>query len=431
MNTLESLVHCFFQTNPEAAAHALEGMGVEEAGEVIAELPASDLGPVMERLTPHAAGRILAVVGNDHAQALLAAMQPRQAAAVLQHIPHDQREAALAALPQSTARQLRDVLSYPRETAGGIMDPQVSSIPIDVTVEQAIALIRRAPPGTLYYLYITGRDGTLMGVLRMRDLLLAAPHEPIEPLVQRDVASVLAPTDREEVATLMRQRGFAALPVVDNDGRLLGVVKHDEVLDTVQQEAFEDMQKMVGAGGDESTLSPLSTVLKRRLPWLYVNLLTAFLASAVVSVFEDILARVTALAVLLPIVSGQGGNGGAQALAVVIRGLALREILPGAAWGLLIKELLAGILNGVAVALVTAGVVLLWSGSWGIALVIGLAMIVNMAVAGLAGGAIPLLLKHWGRDPAQSSSIFLTTVTDVVGFASFLGFAVAFSPLLV
>lgn len=431
MNTLESLVYCFFQTDPEAAAHALEGLDTEEARDVLDKLPADDLGPVMERLTPHAAGRILAQLSADHTLKLLSAMTPRQAAVVLPHIPIEHREVVLAHLPEITARQLSDVLRYPRETAGGMMDPQVSSIPADVTVEQAIGIIRKAPPQTLYYLYVTDRERRLVGVLKMRDLLLAAPRDSIGPLISRDITSVLAPTDREDVATLMRQKRFAALPVVDDEGRLLGVVKHEEVLQTVQQEAFEDLQKMVGAGGDESALSPLTTVVSRRLPWLMVNLLTAFVAAGVVSMFEDILARVTALAVLLPIVSGQGGNSGAQALAIVIRGIALREIVPGAARGLLIKELLAGIVNGVAVAIVTSAVVFAWSKNGGLALVIGLAMIVNMAVAGLAGAAIPLILRAMRRDPAQSSSIFLTTVTDVVGFASFLGFAVIFSRMLV
>jgi magnesium transporter len=188
---------------------------------------------------------------------------------------------------------------------------------------------------------------------------------------------------------------------------------------------------MVGAGGDERALSPVSTVVKRRLPWLYVNLVTAFAAAAVVGVFEGVIQKVTALAVLLPIVSGQGGNTGAQALAVVMRGLALREILTGSAKRVIVKEAMAGLLNGIAVAVATSAAVWVWSRNVGITLVIGLAMIVNMVVAGLSGAAIPIVLRALNRDPAQSSSIFLTTVTDVVGFAAFLGFAAAFMPLLV
>jgi magnesium transporter len=219
--------------------------------------------------------------------------------------------------------------------------------------------------------------------------------------------------------------------VVDAEGRLVGVIRHDAALRAVQQGAFENMQKMVGAGSDERALSPVATVVKRRLPWLFINLLTAFLASAVVGLFEGTIQKVTALAILLPIVSGQGGNTGAQALAVVMRGIALREIIGGTARRVIVKETLAGLFNGVAIAVITALAVWFWSHNLGLCVVIGLAMIVNMAAAGMSGAAIPLLLKALKRDPAQSSSIFLTTVTDIVGFAAFLGFAVLFMSLLV
>jgi magnesium transporter len=278
---------------------------------------------------------------------------------------------------------------------------------------------------------VTDRDGKLVGVLNMRNMLLAAPREPIESIMSREILSVPVTMDRQNVLNLMQRHRFLALPVVDSEDRLIGVIKYDEALRASQLEAFGDFQKMVGAGEDERALSPVSTVVKRRLPWLYVNLLTAFLAAAVVGIFEGVIQQVTALAVLLPIVSGQGGNTGAQALAVVMRGLALGEIFSGAAKRVIRKEVIAGLLNGLAVALVTSAAVWIWSRSPGLALVIGLAMVVNMVAAGLSGAAIPIILKALNRDPAQSSSIFLTTVTDVVGFASFLGFALLFLPLLV
>jgi magnesium transporter len=303
------------------------------------------------------------------------------------------------------------------------MEFPVTSLPIDLTVQETIGRIRQAPRETLHYLYVTQRDGRLIGVLSMRDLLLALPQQPLEAIVRRNVATVRATMDREEVAELMRSRGFVALPVVDDEDRLLGVVRHEQVLDTVQQEAFEDLQKMVGASGSETVSTSLAATVKSRLPWLLVNLVTAFMASAVIGVFEGILVKVAALKILLPIVSGPGGNSGAQTLAVVIRGLALKEISPGNVRSLLLKESLAGLLNGVALALVTSLAVLVWSHSLGLCAVIGLALIVNTTVAGLAGAAIPLILRALGSDPAQSSSIFLSTVTDIVGFAAFLGIA--------
>jgi magnesium transporter len=209
---------------------------------------------------------------------------------------------------------------------------------------------------------------------------------------------------------------------------------HDEALEAGQAEAFEDLQKMVGAGRDERALSPLPVVIQSRLPWLYVNLGTAFLASAVVGLFEQTIAETAALAVLLPVVAGQGGNTGSQSLAVVMRGLALREIVPSANRKVIAKELYAGLINGLLIAMVTAAVVFAWrmitrdsfAASAGLAAVIGLAMVINMAVAAISGAAIPLALRAMGRDPAQSAAIFLTTVTDIVGFASFLGLAELF-----
>ncbi len=431
MNPVEAVVRSFAQMHPEETARILEGSGDDKAVRLLRKLPDRDVGAVMEKLSPHAIEAVVARLSPEYLSRILDTLETRRAVRLLQYLQEAAREAALGGMPEARSRQLRELLQYPSETAAGMMNTQVTTLPIDVTVREAIQILRKARPQTLYYLYVTDRAGRLMGVMNMRDLLLASDREPVERLVRKDVATVGAATDREEVATIMRQRGFLALPVVDTEGRFLGVVKSDEALLAAQQEAFEDVQRMVGAGGDERASDPVNRVVRKRLPWLMVNLATAFLAAAVVSLFEDVIHRITALAVLLPIVAGQGGNTGAQTLAVVMRGIALREILPGSAARLVVKEALAGLANGLAVAAVTGAVVLLWDGRPMLAVVIGLSMIVNMVAAALAGAAIPLTLRVLGRDPAQSSSIFMTTVTDVVGFASFLGFALVFQSMLV
>jgi magnesium transporter len=233
---------------------------------------------------------------------------------------------------------------------------------------------------------------------------------------------VLGTAPVEEV--LERLEGLReSLPVLDIDGRLLGAIRGGDVLAAAQEEASADLQTMVGASRDERALSPASFAVRRRLPWLHVNLATAFLAAAVVGLFEETIARITALAVLLPVVAGQSGNGGAQALAVAMRGLALREVRLSQWRRLLLKELAVGFTNGVAIAAVTAAGVYLWSRSGALAVVIGVAMVISMTVAGLAGASVPLVMKAVGQDPATASSIVLTTITDVVGFFSFLGLA--------
>jgi magnesium transporter len=430
ISAMESMVRAFASTHPVDAARALESLDPSRAAKILRRLPARLAGPVTERLAPDAAGAILTQVGPDGTRELLADVPTRQAAAILQHLEDAMREAALSGIAPERARGIQSLLQYPPDTAGGMMDPHISSIRIDLSVAEAIAALRRTPRHMLYYLYVTDRGGKLVGVLNMRELLLASPRDRIEPMVRRDLVTIPAGLPRDEVADLIQQRRFVALPVVDSEGYLLGVVKPDEILGALQQEAFADLQKMVGAGQDEKALSPVSVVVRNRLPWLYVNLATAFVAAAVVGLFEGTIEKVTALAVLLPVVAGQGGNTGAQSLAVVMRGIALRELVPGTTRRLVLKEGLGALLNGVAVALGTGIAVLLWDGRIGLMLIITLAMVVNMTAAGLSGAVIPLALRALGRDPAQSASIFLTTVTDVVGFAAFLGFAVLFMPLL-
>jgi len=423
MKPMETVLCTFVELHPEDAARAFESLDSEQTVRLSKNLPIRVMAALVERLNPHRSAPLVEHLDAERLRELLERLPLRSAAAVFQHLEDNKRQELLQSLPHKNVRLLRELTEYPPETAGGMMEPKVVSLTLDLTAQQAITAIRRAPREALHYLYVTRRDGQLVGVLNMRDLLLASPRDRIEPLVRQPAVSVPATMAREEVIDLMTERKFLALPVVDAENHLIGVVKHDKALEAGQLEAFESLQKIVGAGSDERALSPVSTVVKRRLPWLYVNLLTAFMAAAVVGMFEGVIAQVTALAVLLPVVAGQGGNTGSQSLAIVMRGLALREIVPGTKTRVLLKEASGGIINGISVALVTALAVFLWYRSPGLAVVIGGAMVVNMAAAAFSGAIIPLALKSVGRDPAQSAAIFLTTVTDIVGFGSFLGFA--------
>jgi magnesium transporter len=272
---------------------------------------------------------------------------------------------------------------------------------------------------------VTDADQRIVGTVPVTRLALEAPDRRMEALVERRREAIDALATREEVVKAMTSLGVPSLAVVDQDGVLLGVLRHRTLVGAAEQEAFADLAAMVGASKDERALSPPTFAVKKRLPWLIINLFTAFLAAAVVGIFEETLARMTALAVLLPVVAGQSGNAGSQALAVAMRGLALREIRSTHWFRLALKEVMVGVLDGVAIAVICGAGVLVWSGSLGIAAVIAVAMVIAMAAAGLAGASIPLLLMRLGQDPATASSIILTTVTDVVGFMSFLGLATA------
>jgi len=235
---------------------------------------------------------------------------------------------------------------------------------------------------------------------------------------------------REEVVDLLKDGKMVSLPVLDLDGRLLGIIRYDNLVKAASQDATEDVLTIFGAGREERALSKVGFAVRKRLPWLQINLVTAFLAASVVGLFEDTIARITVLAVFLPVVAGQSGNTGSQALAVTIRGLALREIRVSQWLKVARKEAAVGFINGIVVSLTTALVVFFWASSFGLAVVIGTSMVLSMVIAGFSGAVIPLFLKSIGQDPAQSSSIVLTTVTDIVGFMSFLGLATALGSAL-
>jgi len=423
MNPIARILQLMLESDPTSVAQAVERLEPTEAEVILRELPARELAEVIERLEPQVAVNVLERLQAKCRAAALANMPPRVATLLLRRLAEPIQAETLAHTTPDVAERLREALAYPSDTAGGMMEPLVTTLLSDLTVEQAVAVLRSAPRDMTFYLYVTDRQRNLVGVLNARELLLADPKARIADLAHRDVVSVPVLMDREDVSQLMRDRNFLALPVINEEGRLLGVVPHEQIVEAVEEEAFEDLQRMVGAGADERTLSSVGTVVSRRLPWLLLNLVTTFIAAAIVGLFESVIAQISALAVLLPVVAGQAGNSGAQSLAVVLRGIALEEVSPGSVWRLLRKELLAGAINGLLVAVVTAGGVFIWSSSPGLALVIGVSMWLCLMVSPLVGAAIPLLLKRLRLDPAQSSTIFLTTFTEVMGFGLFLGLA--------
>jgi magnesium transporter len=261
--------------------------------------------------------------------------------------------------------------------------------------------------------------------------LLASPDITLESIARKDVFSLHCFIDRKEAANELAKRRFFAAPVVDSENHILGIIKAERLIQGIQEDMTKDIQKIFGAGGDERVYSSILFSLKKRLPWLHVNLATAFLAAAVVALFEGIIAKLTVLAVFLPVVAGQGGNAGAQSLAVVMRGIVMREIPKDKVFSLISKEAKLGAINGAIIGVVTALIAWIWHGNPYLGLVIGLGMLLNLVFAGLSGSSIPIVMKKIGLDPAQSSNIILTTVTDVMGFIAFLGFAVLFQNYLV
>jgi magnesium transporter len=428
---VHALVEAALDRHPEETARELERVPLDEVVELLLRHPEPDRWlRVLQSLSFERSTRLLESIPTERARDLLEAMEPPFAAKLLSRMEDEASARLLESLAPVTRSELTELLTYPADTAGRIMDPRVMAFPPSATTGEVIHRLRFVTWKRFFEIFVVGPTGELSGSVPLQAVAVAPPETELGDLMRPPVAWVEALAPLEEVVELLGERKLAVLPVIDRQGHLLGAIRYEALLTAQQEEASADLLTMVGASREERALSRVSFAVKKRLPWLQINLGTAFLAAAVVGLFEETIARTTALAVLLPVVAGQSGNTGAQALAVVMRGLALREIRLRQWNRVLLKELGVGVLNGVAIAASTSFFVYLWSQSVGLAAIIGLSMVISMAIAGLAGGAVPLALTAVGQDPAQSSSIILTTVTDVVGFFSFLGIATLLSGLL-
>ena len=415
---------------PAEAARMIDSRSEAEIRDYLAPLEPEQVVPVVSALTPMIGASILKSLPSNVHRLVLERMDSSRAAALLGQLPEADRDEITKGLPAILAGQLKQILQYPDGTAGRLMDSAVFSLSSESTVGHALDLLRSRDVNKIHFVKLLDKENRLAGIVDVRTLAFNAPEIPLSSIAT-PIPAIAGPMDpREDIVRLFEAHDLEELLVVDLDGLVLGVIRHSALLDAMKVQTSVDIQTMVGVSKDERALSPSWFALRKRMPWLQINLLTAFLAASVVGLFEETIATFTALAVLLPVVAGQSGNAGAQALAVTMRGLALREITVGQWFRVLRKETNAGFWNGVSIA-VTCGIgVFLWSGSIGLVLVICLSMIISMVAAGIAGALVPIVLSRLGQDPAVASSIILTTVTDVAGFFSFLGIATALSSML-
>jgi magnesium transporter len=419
----QALSRRFSELHPNEFVALLETLPAREIAAHLEQVSTVDAAAIFDRLRPDTAADAIGMLAPEVFRKFVPLLEPSRTAGVLARLDDSRRSQLIDGLDHASARELSALMEYPADSAGGIMDPRVTTFRPDSLVRDTVKRLRRLGRKRISDVFLIDDDGLLVGAVALQNLVTAEPGDRLAGLVKQHTVSIQATVPRDDVIELFESSKAASVPVVDFHGRILGVIRLDALVAAVQTEASADMQTMVGASKDERALSGIPFAVRRRLPWLQVNLGTAFLAAAVVGLFEGTIARFTALAVLLPVVAGQSGNTGAQALAVTMRGLALREIRTRHWWRVAIKEVGTGAINGVAVAIVTGAAVYVWSGSPGLAAVIVTAMVMSMTIAGLAGASVPIVLEKLGQDPAQASSIILTTVTDVMGFLSFLGLA--------
>lgn len=426
----QKLIKRYCQLYPKEAANITGNFSSDEIYAFIKNLSQTHLISVFSSINPDIASEVIYKMDDQLFAEVFSELDLALAARLLSRINKQTAEKKLELLPDKVSTQLRDFMNYPHDTAGYLMDAGVTTFYPQNTAKEVLTRLRSIKNRSILSIFVIDIEGNFLGSVPLQVIALSEPKDELQNLINTDIPRIDAFAPREEIVQLLEEKKIFSLPVVDVNNKLLGVLRYNTLVDTVTAEASQNALAMFGAGKDEKALSKVSFAIRKRLPWLEINLVTAFLAAAVVGLFEETIAKLTVLAVFLPVVAGQSGNTGSQALAVTIRGLALREFSTSQWFKVARKEIGVGFVNGVAVSLTTSIVVFFWASSFGLAVVIAASMVFSMVIAGFSGAVIPIILKSLGQDPAQSSSIILTTVTDVVGFLSFLGLATLLSVFL-
>jgi magnesium transporter len=404
---------------PGKERHAVFNVLVEKNSKLAME--------ALSELDSEKGAELLALRSAEEVARLAQEIPSDDAAALIDHLPVEFRNVVLDLIRPKPGGGVSELLEYEEKTAGRLMNPNVFALGEELTAGEAITALQSARDVEMvFYLYVVDERRHLVGVVSLRRLLLVPPDTPLKRIMTSDVQSARLDTDQEEVARQVASYNLLAIPVVDTENKLAGVITVDDVIDVIKDEATEDLLRLAGVSKDERVSTPLRESFQKRFPWLLVNLATAFLAAWVVGLFKGTIEKVVTLAVYQSIVAGMGGNAATQTLAVIVRGIALGELTWANAWQALGKEIVVSLGNGVANGLVAAVAVGLFSHDWVLALILCLAMVINLFVAATAGTLIPLGLKASGVDPALASTVFITTFTDVFGFLSFLGLGTLF-----
>jgi magnesium transporter len=431
MGATANLVNLLQKQHPADLAQLFSDLAEKDrqaAFTLLAERNSKLAMEALSELGPEAGAALLAERSADEIVKLTQELPSDDAAALIDYLPEELSNAVLELLQKRPAGDaVGDLLEYAEQTAGRIMNPKVFALAEDMTAGEAITALQGSRDvEVVFYLYVIDVRRHLVGVVSLRRLLLVSPDTPLKRIMTTDIISVRVDMDQEEVARQVASYNLLAIPVVDEENKLVGVITVDDVIDVIKDEATEDVYRLAGVAGDDRVFATAWESLRKRVPWLEVNLVTAFIAASVVALFEGTISQVTALAVFMPVVAGMGGNAATQTLTVIVRGIALGELTWANSRKALIKEAMVGLGNGVACGMVAALVVWLWKGDpWLGAILLG-AMVINMFVAATAGTLIPLMLRALKIDPALASSVFITTLTDVFGFASFLGLGTIF-----
>ncbi|HEY7363842.1 MAG TPA: magnesium transporter [Methylomirabilota bacterium] len=432
----ESIKELLAAGREDRLAAVLEAAHAADLAAVVRELPLADQVRVFRLLPPTEAGAVLSELDDPTARELLRALDETEVSRILERMPPDHVVEVVEELPKAEAdkildlmeeeksEEVQELLEYREGSAGRLMSPDFVAVSDRANVGQAIEHIRKSRTGDdAFYLYVVDEHEHLVGLVPLHRLLTADPATPIHAIRNETVESVTVDTDQEEVARRVQRYDLVQIPVVDATHRLLGTISVDNVIDVINEEATEDIQRLAGVGGDETALDPPQAVLPKRLVWRLINLGTATLAASVIGLFESSIQALATLAVFMPIVASMGGIGTTQTATVVVRGIALGELPRGVIVRVLRKELWLALTTGATTGFLIASIAYLWRGQLLLAGILGVALLFNMLVAAVVGTLVPVALKAFRIDPAIASSVIITTFTDVFGFFSFLGLA--------
>lgn len=417
------LVALVTSLHPADLAELVLDLPESERRALLSHLPTDVVGQLFEFVEDDELRDLIRGVGIQELPSVLGEVEDDVVADVIQQLEPEQQAETLAQLDRGD--EVAELLQYGGESAGGLMSRGFVALNEDISVQQAIDYLRvlRPPSDRVYYLYVVDSAGHLQGTVSIRDLIVSSPRTSLGEITQRDVHAVTTTTDQEEAALTLQKYNLLAIPVVDAEGVLEGIMTADDLIDVLQEEATEDMYRMVGLDEDERVFSPVRTSVRRRLPWMLVNLVTAFVAAATVGLFDETIGKAAVLALFMPVVAGMGGNAGTQTATIAVRSIALGDLDVADVFRACRKEIMVAMANGLAIGL-TAGLgAYAWKQNETLSIVIAAALFLNICAATMGGVLIPLGLKAVRVDPALAANIFVTTVTDVMGFVFFLGLA--------
>jgi magnesium transporter len=409
------------EADPHDAAEILEELSDDTAADLLHGLEHESAADVLDEMHPQLAADVIEEMPPKQAAALVEEMQPDEAVDLVAELEPEAYDALMQELDTKVAGQLEALLAYPPDSAGGMMTTEVARLPEGMTSGEAIEALRRLHEtlDDLSYVYITDDQNRLVGVLSFRELVFARPHTGLDQVMVHNPVAVTPETDREKVAELIQRYNLFSLPVIDEDRHLIGVVSLEEAIEAVQQEASEDFAQAAGAGVEETAYTPVQFSIRKRLPWIFVHLALYAIVAFVIQRQTEVIEARAVLAALMPLVAALGGSSGIQGLAVVIRAMAIGDVPPNREAEMIQKQVVIGLVNGLTLGALT-GVIAWFLIDFHTGLALGLAVVANMSLGGLASAGIPILMRHLGRDPALASNIFLTLLTDLFGFGGFL-----------